>query len=129
MAYSGRCRPSLPESRREDPPLIPCVFFFFAGSPSPRLPVRQGVAVGGCRWRLLSAQAPTLVSSLTRDGREEAEGAPRGFEVIVPGTGPSGSREPLSCGFGFSSGEFSGTPQAPEPTVSRCRADQEKGRC
>ena len=55
MAYGCRCRPSLPESRHEDPPLIP---FFFAGSPSPRLPVRQRVAVGGCRWRLLSAQAP-----------------------------------------------------------------------
>lgn len=35
MAYSGRCRPSLPESRREDPPLIPCVFFFFCRKPQP----------------------------------------------------------------------------------------------
>lgn len=60
MAYSVRVQaPSLPESRREDPPLIPCVFFFFFARSSQPPPASQ--TRGGSRRlqvRFLSSTGP-----------------------------------------------------------------------
>lgn len=71
MACHGRCRPSPPESRPEEPPLIPC--FCRKRQPPP------ASQTGGSRRLQVEASlstGPHLVTSVTRSRREEAEGAP-----------------------------------------------------
>lgn len=66
-----RCGPSLPESCLEDPPLIPC--FCQEHQPPPASQTRGGSR----RLRREASPGSTLVISLIRIKREEAEGAPR----------------------------------------------------
>lgn len=89
-----RRRLSLPESCPEDPPLILC--FWQERQPPPASQSRgwqQEVGQGRLH------QAPTLLISLVRSKRQEAEGAPVALKSGVLHAGPLDSREPLRCGF------------------------------
>lgn len=89
-----RLRPSLPESCPEDPPLILC--FWQERQPPPASQSRGWQQEAG-QGRL--HQAPTLLISLIRSKRQEAEGAPVALKSGILRARPLDSREPLRCGF------------------------------